>query len=124
MGVGRKNMILRIVVALFALLALGDTGHVGFRVWAYALGDLDATIRLFGVDLGLVGLGALATAITVTLFYVMVQFIWKRRFQKPYGWFGWLLFGSVVVRFILMIPAATHSSKTASAVSTKTGSLM
>jgi hypothetical protein len=43
----------------FALLALGDTGHVGFRVVAYALGGLEA-------HAGLVGLGALSTAYTVT----------------------------------------------------------
>ncbi len=98
----------RLFTGAFALLALGDTGHVGFRVWAYALGDLDATIRLFGLNLGLVGLGALATAITVTIFYVLVQVIWQRRFGKPYGWFGWLLFGSVVVRFALMIPTANQ----------------
>ena len=49
----------------FALLALGDTGHVGFRVVAYALGDLQATISVSGMELGLVGLGALATAINL-----------------------------------------------------------
>jgi len=30
----------------FALLALGDTGHVGFRVVAYALGGLEANPAL------------------------------------------------------------------------------
>ncbi len=46
------------VMWAFALLALGDTGHVGFRVLAYATGGLEANPTL-------VGLGALATAITV-----------------------------------------------------------
>ena len=59
----------------FGLLALGDTGHVGFRVWAYARGGLDTTIRLLGAQVGLVGLGALATAITVTLFYVLMLLV-------------------------------------------------
>ena len=43
------------VMWAFALLALGDTGHVGFRVLAYAMGGLEAHPLL-------VGLGALATA--------------------------------------------------------------
>jgi hypothetical protein len=87
-------------IAAFALLALGDTGHVGFRVLAYALGDLNATFT--GLELGLVGLGALSTAITVTLFYAVMVFIWQRRFHKPLGWFGWLLLGAAVVRLALM----------------------
>jgi hypothetical protein len=53
----------------FALLALGDTGHVGFRVAAYALGGLEQNSLLVGV-------GALATAITVTFFYVVMLYTW------------------------------------------------
>lgn len=89
----------------FFLLALGDTGHVGFRVLAYAQGDLRATIDLFGRQIGLVGLGALATAITVTLFYVLMLEMWHARYGKPYGWFGGLLFAAALVRLALMIPA-------------------
>jgi hypothetical protein len=48
------------IIWAFALLALGDTGHVGFRVVAYALGGLYAHPVL-------VGLGALSTAYTVTM---------------------------------------------------------
>lgn len=87
----------------FGLLALGDTGHVGFRVWAYALGGLEQTITLFGREVGLVGLGALATSITVTLFYVLVLFIWRARFKKPFGWFGILLLAAAVIRFLIML---------------------
>jgi len=39
----------------------------------------------------------------VTCFYVFLQMIWHQRFQKPYGWFGALLFGTVLVRFALMM---------------------
>ena len=92
----------------FALLALGDTGHVGFRVWAYAAGGLESTVSLFGRQVGLVGLGALATAITVTLFYVLMIMIWHARFGKPYGWFGYLLFAAAAVRFALMIPSVNQ----------------
>ena len=87
----------------FGLLALGDTGHVGFRVWAYALGGLETTVSIAGVSLPLVGLGALSTAITVTFFYVLMLFIWQRRFQKPLGWSGYLLLVAAAVRLIVMI---------------------
>ncbi len=93
----------RLFIWAFALLALGDTGHVGFRVLAYAMGDLGATINVAGRQVGLVGLGALSTAVTVTLFYVLMLVIWRRRFDRPYGWFGALLFVAAVARFVIMI---------------------
>ncbi len=86
----------------FFLLALGDTGHVGFRVWAYALGDLTSSVTVFGIPIGLVGVGALSTAYTVTLFYVLMLVIWKQRTHKPYTWFGWLLFTAAGIRLVLM----------------------
>jgi len=79
----------------FLLLALGDTGHVGFRVLAYTLGGLEYNPLW-------VGLGALATAITVTFFYVLMLDIWRVRFDKKYGWFEYLLIASVPARFIVM----------------------
>jgi len=99
----------RLFILAFALLALGDTGHVGFRVLAYAEGGLDgATFNLFGSEVGLVGLGALATAITVTFFYMVMVVLWKTRFGKTYGWFGWFLLVMGIVRLILMIPPANE----------------
>jgi len=92
----------------FALLALGDTGHVGFRVLAYAQGGLETNLTLFGRQLGLVGLGALATAITVTFFYVLLLEAWRARFNRPYGWFGYLLLAAAALRLLLMIPAANE----------------
>ncbi|GAP18840.1 hypothetical protein [Levilinea saccharolytica] len=79
----------------FALLALGDTGHVGFRVVAYALGGLEANPAL-------VGLGALSTAYTVTLFYMLLVDVWRLRFQHSLGWFGWLLLAAGTVRMLVM----------------------
>lgn len=102
----------RRVVALarwaFALLALGDTAHVGFRVWAYAAGELESTIAILGREIGLVGPGALATSVTVTLFYVLMLMIWQARTGKPYGWFGALLFAMAGLRLLLMIPAVNQ----------------
>ena len=92
----------------FLLLALGDTGHVGFRVWAYAAGGLENTVTVLGREVGLVGLGALATALTVTVFYVLVLMMWQARYGKPYGWFGMLLFAMAGLRLLLMIPAVNQ----------------
>lgn len=92
----------------FALLALGDTGHVGFRVWAYALGGLEATLPVFGGALSLVGVGALATAITVTLFYVLMLELWRVHFDRTHGPFEYLLISAAVVRLILMVAPLNH----------------
>ena len=92
----------------FALLALGDTGHVGFRVLAYAQGNLEATVRIFGLELGLVGLGALSTAVTVTFFYVLMLEVWRTRFDRQYGWFGYALLAAAGLRLALMIPQANQ----------------
>ena len=93
----------KLFIWAFALLALGDTGHVGFRVMAYAQGSLESTISIGGIELGLVGLGAMATSFTVTIFYVIMLMIWQRRYGKPYGWFGYLLFATAVFRLIIML---------------------
>jgi hypothetical protein len=79
----------------FVLLALGDTGHVGFRVAAYALGGLENNSLL-------VGLGALATAVMVTFFYVVMLYIWKARFNEKFGLLEYILLSSVPIRFIVM----------------------
>lgn len=95
----------------FTLLALGDTGHVGFRVIAYALGDLESTFSVLGVELGWVGLGALATAVTVTGFYVLMLFAWRERFDKEFGLFEYVLLGAAAARFVIMIfPANAWNS--------------
>lgn len=91
------------VMWAFALLALGDTGHVGFRVLAYSLGGLEAQPVVFGIPLSLVGIGAFATAVTVTFFYMLMVDIWRLRFNKPLGWFGWFLLATGVFRLIMML---------------------
>lgn len=79
----------------FILLALGDTGHVGFRVLAYAMGGLEKNSLL-------VGIGALATAVTVTFFYAVLLFIWKNHFDKKFTWFEYIILGSAAIRLLVM----------------------
>lgn len=107
-----NRSVARLVRGAFALLALGDTGHVGFRVLAYAQGNLAATFTFLGREFGLVGLGALSTAITVTIFYVLMLEIWRQRFSAAYGWFGMLLLAVAVLRLVLMIPPTNQWNNT------------
>jgi hypothetical protein len=86
----------RRILGAFTLLALGDTGHVGFRVIAYARGGLEA-------NPGLVGAGALSTAYTVTLFYMLLVDIWRLRFNKTPGWTGWFLLAVGFGRMVVML---------------------
>jgi hypothetical protein len=93
---GENRGLAKRILWAFALLALGDSGHVGFRVIAYARGGLAANPILLGA-------GALSTAYTVTLFYMLMVDAWRLRFQKAIGWFGWLLLAAGVLRMIVML---------------------
>ena len=77
---------------MFTLLAIGDSGHVGFRVLAF----------IMDVPPWLVGIGALATAVTVTFFYMLAVDVWHLRFNKSLNWFGWFLLTIGIVRLIVM----------------------
>jgi hypothetical protein len=79
----------------FLLLAIGDTGHVGFRVIAYARGGLEDNAVL-------VGLGALATAITVTFLYAILIDIWRLRFDRRRGLAYWTLMAVAAARLVVM----------------------
>jgi hypothetical protein len=90
------------ITAAFALLALGDTGHVGFRVWAYALGGLESQVSLFGRSISLVGAGALMTTVTVTVFYVLMLEVWRLRFKRRYGTFEYFLLIAAATRLYML----------------------
>jgi len=101
-----------LVTWAFALLALGDTGHVGFRVWAYALGGLESRAQVAGLEIALVGVGAFMTAVTVTFFYVIMLEVWRVRFDKRFGWFEYLLLGAAGLRLVLMLLPVNEWSST------------
>ena len=93
----------QILLIAFGLLALGDTGHVGFRVIGYTLGNINTTVNLFGNPVLLVGVGALATAITVTFFYGVIVMVWRERFNGKLGWFELLLFAFAALRLVILV---------------------
>jgi hypothetical protein len=101
----KQKPVARLIVAAFALLALGDSGHVGFRVLALVFGGPESTVMIGGEPIRWISLGTLATTATVTIFYVMVLIIWQKRFDKEYGWFGIFLFFMAIVRMVMtMLP--------------------
>jgi len=79
----------------FIFLAVGDTGHVGFRVIAYLTGGLEKSSDL-------VGIGMLATAVTVTFFYMLMVYIWSEQFGKKIGWVGLTMLAAGFIRLIIM----------------------
>lgn len=99
---GPRRRLANLITGAFALLAFGDTGHVGFRVWAYALGGLESQATIFGQPISLVGAGALMTAVTVTLFYIVMLEVWRTRFNKRYGWFEYFLLITASARLYMM----------------------
>ena len=51
-----NRRVAQLVMIAFALLALGDTGHVGFRVASYAMGDPTPQFSFLGMLFGLRGI--------------------------------------------------------------------
>jgi hypothetical protein len=50
----------------------------------------------------LLGMGALATAITVTFFYVLMLYLWKERFKTKLGIMGVIFLLAAVLRIVIM----------------------
>lgn len=89
-------------IIAFTLLVSGDTGHIVFRIVAYASGDPAPQFSFLGMVFGLRGMGTAATATTMTLFYALMVVIWRYRFDKRYGPFERLLLISALVRLVLL----------------------
>lgn len=104
--VAEKDLsVAKLIRMAFVLLAVGDTGHVGFRVIAYILGGLETQVNVFGSMMSLAGLGGLSTSFTVTFFYMIMVLVWQKRFQKPNNIFtGFLLAVGLVRLLFLALP--------------------
>jgi hypothetical protein len=92
----------------FGLLTGGDLIHLGFRIAGFAMGTLEKYYTFMGMELNPVGIGALITGITFTLFYVAMLFLWRARFGKPFGLTGFLLLLIALVRFVIMLSSANE----------------
>lgn len=87
----------------FMLLALGDTGHVGLRVWAFAIGGLESIVSISGIKTVLVGLGAVCTAYTVTILYMLIVDIWRVRFDRKVNILYILMQTVLTLRLVIMM---------------------
>ena len=101
-SIGEISVAKRLMIG-FALLALGDTGHVGFRVWAYAIGGLESKLSIGSIKVPLVGLGAICTAYTVTILYMLIVDTWRVRFGKKINAVYILLQAAAALRLIIML---------------------
>ncbi len=90
-------------LAGFFLLAFGDTGHVGFRVAAYALGDISSAISIGSSDFILVGIGAALTAYTITILYMLMMHGWALRNSEKKGIAYKLVMLLGIARLIIML---------------------
>ena len=93
----------RLLFFAFGLLALGDTAHVGFRIVAYAVGDLEFEFEIGTLRASLIGVGALATSVTVTIFYAIFTELWVTGSGRNRGIFYWIMMIAVVARFVLFL---------------------
>lgn len=96
-----NNSIGKMFLWAFLLLALGDTGHVGFRFWALLAGGISGNAAL-------VGIGKLTTAFTVSLFYMIFVEIWRVKFKKERNGLWWGLMGLGLLRVILLVPSGNQ----------------
>lgn len=99
----KDQKVASLIMWAFFLLGLGDIGHVGFRVVAFAMGGLDASVQIAGREVRLAPMGALATAITFTFFYVILMMVWRERFGKPYSAIGFIFYALTVFRLVIMV---------------------
>ena len=86
-------------VVAFLLLAVGDSAHVGLRLLGLTHG---------GLRNGWVGYGALATAITVTLFDLLLVDGHQRLKCQRWGLLPALLLGLALLRLVLIALPQNH----------------
>jgi hypothetical protein len=99
----RDNHLLTLFTAAFLFLAVGDTGHVGLRIVGYLRSDINSSTRIGGMEIGLVGVGALATAVTVSIFYIIMLYIWREYSGKRFTVWHFVLMAIMGFRFAVML---------------------
>ncbi len=86
----------------FILLASGDTFHVGARVVTALIGPERATLPLGGVPASFLGLGMLATAYTMTIFYMVLADARRMRHEGRADTAFWIMEVLLGLRLIIM----------------------
>jgi len=100
-ALAEKPLAGRILLA-FALLASGDTFHVGARVLSSIIGSERAMASVGGVPSTFIGLGSLATAYTMTGFYMVLADARKLRSGRKADAAFWAMEILLGLRLVLM----------------------
>lgn len=95
-GITLERKTAGLFIAAFFLLAVGDTGHVGFRVIAYLKGGIEANKALTGA-------GSMSTAFTVTVFYLLMMEFLYRITDRTRGILYWTVTAVGVIRIVFML---------------------
>ncbi|MFC3434791.1 hypothetical protein KP696_37060 [Nocardia seriolae] len=86
----------------FTLLAIGDSAHLVFRAASMARGEGRGFVTYRGQRASLIGMGEMATSITMTLFYVLTLDAWRLRFRKSWDRLSSSLLGLSAVRLLML----------------------
>lgn len=85
---------------LFGYMAIilggGDAFHLIPRAYALCTTGLEANAAALGV-------GKLVTSITMTIFYVLLYYVWKQRYQKEEKTLAIVVYGLAITRVILCL---------------------
>lgn len=99
-----KGLISRLAArfaAAFALLAAGDSFHVGARVAQAVLGPERCVAFINGVEASWVGIGMMTTAYTMTVFYMVLADAARKRNGRSGAWY-WIIQSLLCLRLVLM----------------------
>lgn len=90
-------------LAGFLLLALGDTGHVGFRVLEYLGSSAETVLSSDSGSSMFVGIGSAATAFTITILYLLLSEAQRIRDCRSRGILSYLFYTLALLRIIIMV---------------------
>ena len=80
----------------FLVLAIGDLGHVGARVYSFSAGGLQNHPVLLGI-------GGLAEELAITALFMFWAEVWRLRFGHPRNAMYWVLMIAGFIHFATMI---------------------
>jgi len=92
----------RWLLASVLLLALGDSFHLGTRLQRSLTGVERMALFWAGREVPWTGVGAFATSLTLTFFYLFVLIYRQERYRLPWAWAEKAIVGLLAVRLLLL----------------------
>ncbi len=92
----------RWLLASVLLLALGDSFHLGTRLQRSLAGVERMALSWGGRAVPWTGVGAFATSLTLTFFYLFVLMYRQERYRLPWTWAEKAIVGLLAVRLLLL----------------------